>query len=156
MKKLLISSGIILVVLLLAFAPVSAAPPKPTPDVTITVLNLAPGSIIDLAVGESRTFDILITSNQPFVSAVAKVDMYYAGKGVFWKSSTDTYSQGTSALLHLTVIGKKSTAGFAAVCDWPSEGICWPAGVAPEAIAAGARFKGVNVGEYFPFAIRVH
>ena len=84
-----------------------------------------------LEVGQSYTFDIEITSSETFVSAVAKVDMYYPGKGVFWHASTDLASQSNTATLHLTVIGKSSTADLAAVCDWPAEGVCWPAGVAP-------------------------
>ncbi len=124
------------------FMVMPASAVKPGPDVAITLLNPPPDGRLVLNVGESYTFDIRITSPEPFVSGIAKVTMYYPGKGVFWHASTDSASQATSALLHLTVIGKKSTAGLPAVCDWPTEGVCWPANVAPQAIMVGARFKG--------------
>jgi len=154
MKKLLIACGIFLMVVLLTGAPVSAA--KPGPTITIELLNPPENGLLELAVGESHTFDILITSDQPFVSATAKVDIFYPGKGVFWHAGTDSVSQSNTALLHLTVIGKKSTADLPAVSDWPSPGISWPAGVAPQQILAGARFKGGLVSaNAFAFAIRV-
>ena len=154
MKKYVTAIGVILLAVLLMVAPASAA--KPGPDTTITLLNPPPGGLLVLNVGESYTFDIQVTSSEPFVSAIAKVTMFYPGKGVFWHASTDSASQATSALLHLTVIGKKSTNELQAVCNWPTEGVCWPANVAPQVIMVGARFKGGQVtSNAFPFAVLV-
>jgi hypothetical protein len=154
MKRYISAVGIILVAVLLMAIPASAA--KPGPATTITLLNPPPGGLLTLNVGESHTFNILVTSSEPFVSAMAKVDIFYPGKGVFWHAGSDSASQATSAVLHLTVIGKKSTAGLPAVCDWPTEGTCWPEGVAPQDILAGVRFKGGQVSSNaFPFAVLV-
>lgn len=154
MKRFFFAFVIILVTIPLVFFSVSAA--KPGPDITITLLNPPPDGLLVLPVGESYTFDIELTGDQKFVTAMAKVDIFYPGKGVFWHASTDSASQANTALLHLTVIGKSSTAGLMSVCDWPSAGFCWPAGVAPQMIVAGARFKGGLVsGNAFPFAVKV-
>ncbi len=154
MRKVLFAFGIILMVILLASTPASAA--KPGPAITITLQNPPADGLLVLGVGETHTFDILIESDEPFVSAAAKVDMFYPGKGVFWHPGSDSSSQATSAELHLTVIGKKSTAGLPEVCDWPTAGTCWPAGTAPQQILAGARFKGGQVSaSAFPFTIQV-
>jgi hypothetical protein len=86
---------------------------------------------------------------------MALTDQYYPGRGIYWHGS-DRATQANSALLHLTVTGKKSTADLASVCDWPEPGKCWPEGVAPASIAVGVRFKGgLVVGERFNFAVVV-
>jgi hypothetical protein len=154
MKKFLFALGIIVIAFSILIMPASAA--KPGPDITIELLNPPPDGVLVLEVGQSYTFDILISGEPQFVTAMAKVDMYYPGKGVFWHAGTDSVSQNNTALLHLTVIGKNSTAALQAVCDWPAEGFCWPAGMAPQMILAGARFKGGLVSaNAFPFAIMV-
>ncbi|MBM3150944.1 MAG: hypothetical protein FJZ96_01855 [Chloroflexi bacterium] len=153
MKKSLLALSALLVVVLLAGT--LAAPAKAAPVVAITLLNPVPGGLLELAVGESYTFDILITSDEPFVLAAAMTNAYYPGRGVFWHGG-DHATQSTSAMLHLTVTGKGPTAGLLAVCDWPAPGTCHPAGSAPLAIMAGARFKGgVTVAGTFAFAVRV-
>jgi hypothetical protein len=59
----------------------------------------------------------------------------------------------TTAELHLTMTGKRSTADLPGACDWPGPGDCWDEGVAPVSIAAGVRYNGgVVVSERFPFA----
>ncbi len=155
MKRLLFAFGLILITLPLILVPVSAA--KPGPAITVTLLNPPPDGLLVLPVGESYTFDILLTSDEPFNSAVAKVDIYYPGKGVFWHAGTDIVKQSTSAELHLTVIGKSSTADLAPVIDWQPYGLSWPGGgVAPQVILVGARFQGGLVSyASFPFAIQV-
>ena len=63
--------------------------------------------------------------------------------------------RATSADLYLTVTARSSTEGLAAVEDWPADED-WPAGVAPLAVAVGARFPGGEVvSEQFPFAVVV-
>ena len=154
MKRYLTTIGMILLAIVLMVAPVSAA--KPGPDTTITLLNPPENGLLVLNVGESYTFDIEIKSSEPFVSAAAKVDIYYPGRGVFWHAGSDNASQANTALLHLTVVGKKSTAVLPAVCDWPTEGVCSPEGSAPQDILAGARFKGGRVSSAsFPFDVVV-
>jgi hypothetical protein len=153
MKKLLIVLSVMLVVLLLAGTLV--APAKAAPTITITLLNPPPGGVLELAVGESYTFDILITSDEPFVMAAALTNSYYPGRGVFWHGG-DHASQSTSATLHLTVTGKSPTADLLAVCDWPIPGTCYSAGTAPLAIVAGVRYKGgVTIAQTFTFAVKV-
>ncbi len=154
MKRFLAVFGIFITSVLLVAAPVSAA--KPTPTATITLLNAPPSGVLELGVGEKYTFDILITSNEPFVLAMALPNAFFPGRGVFWHDS-DRATQSTSAVLHLTVKGKNPTAGLPAVFDWPIPGISWPDGVAPLAIAAGVRFKGgAVIAQTFAFAVAVH
>lgn len=125
------------------------------PAVTITLVNPPPDGLLVLDVGESYTFEILVESDEPFIHAGAMTDQFYPGRGIFWHGG-DRVSRGTSAVLHLMVTGKNSTAGLQAVCDWPEPGVCWPEGVAPAAVVAGARYKGGQVvAEVFSFAVRV-
>jgi hypothetical protein len=136
---------------------VASAGAKTTPDVTIKLLNPPPkNKPLKLAFGESYTFDILITSDQSFVLAMAMMDAYYPGRGVF-SAVSDRASQDTSALLHLTITAKEPTAFLPAVCDWPQPGDCWPEGVAPLSIRAGVRFPGgLIAADQFPFSVVVY
>jgi hypothetical protein len=123
--------------------------------VTIQLLNPPPGGLLELDVGESYTFDIGITSDDPFVLAMATTDAYYPGRGIR-RSANDTAHRSTSAVLHLTVTGKGSTVGLPAVYDWPEPGIHWPEGTAPVSIVAGVRYKGgVVISERFIFTVAV-
>lgn len=98
--------GITILVLLL-FTPVP--PVNAAPIVTITLLNPPSAGVLELAVGESYTFEILITSDEPFLTAMAMTNAYYPGRGVFWHGG-DRAARSTSAILELTVTGKASTA----------------------------------------------
>ncbi len=148
MRKLLVVIGVIALVLALV---IGASVATATPTVTFTLLNAPP---THLAVGETYTIDIQVTSDTPFIWAVAMPTSYYPGRGIFFHGS-DRASQGTSAVLHLTVTGKNSTADLPAVTDWPTTED-WPAGVAPAAVVVGVRFKnGETVSQWYPFAVTV-
>ena len=152
MKRLLSAIGVmtLLVLLVGVFSEVSAAP-----TVTITLQNPAPGGLLELEVGETYTFEIHITSDEPFLVAMAMTDDYYPGRGVIWRGG-DRTNHDTTAVLYLTMTGRESTAYLPAVCDWPEPGMCWPEGVAPVSIVAGARFRrGVAISEEFAFAAEV-
>lgn len=154
MKKCWIVSSLMLVALLLLFLPAStvAAPP----GVSIRLLNPPPkNKPMELSVGESYTFDLSIESDEPFILAMAMMDAYYPGRGVF-SPGGDRAAAGTSALLHLTITGRQATAFLPAVCNWPESGMCWPEGVAPLAIVVGVRFAGgLVVAEQHPFSVVV-
>jgi hypothetical protein len=152
MKKLLATLGVIAVAALVCVPGAHAAD---GPDITITVLDL-PDEPLVLAVGESRTFQIEITSTEEFIFAAAMPDAYYPGRGVIFRGR-DQVTKDTTARLELTVTGKGSTAGFEPVCGWYAEtSECSPAGLAPLAIVAGVRFPGgIAVGEAFPFWVIV-
>jgi hypothetical protein len=153
MKKLLAAMSVMIVVVLLPCAPASQA--KVAPTAKITVHPRPPSKPLKLAVGESRTFEIRVTSNEPFGLVMAMTDEYYPGRGIYWHDS-DRATRNTSAVLHLTMTGKSSTADLAAVCDWPGPGDCWPEGVAPVNIVVGVRYKGGRVVvQQFPFAVEV-
>jgi hypothetical protein len=152
MKRFFIVLVTILIIAPLLITPVAAA--KSTPTVSITLQNPLPDGYV-LAVGETHTFKILITSDQPFTLAMALPNAYYPGRGVFWHDS-DRVTKATSVTLQLTIKGKNSTADLPGVCDWPTVGTCWPQGTAPLAIAAGVRFKGGQViSETFAFSVKV-
>jgi hypothetical protein len=157
MKRILFAiCALAAVVLLLGAPPTQAAPPSP-PEVTIVLLNPPPGGLLELAVGESYTFDVdvEVLSEEPFLWAVAMTDEYYPGRALYWHGQ-DRVIRDTSALLSLTMTGKKPSADLPAVCDWPEPWGCWPEGVAPASIVVGVRFQGGRVAvEQFAFAVLV-
>ena len=153
MKKSLLFLSLLFIILIVS---TSTSATGAAPAFTIKLLNPPhPNRPTELAVGESYTFDILVTSDEPFLMAVAMTDAYYPGRGVFWNGS-DRVNNNTEALLSLTVTGKASTSELPAVCDWPEPGVCWDEGEAPIAIVAGARFQGgFVISEVFPFSVVV-
>ncbi len=138
MKRLLGLIGLIaLLVLMVPLASTAVSPP-----ITIDLLNPPEEGLLELAVGESYTFDIEVTTNEPFILAVVLGDQYYPGRGVFLHG-IDTAHQTTSALLQLTITGKEPTDFL-------------PDGVAPVAIVAGVRYQGgVVYSERFDFSVLV-
>ena len=79
---------------------------------------------------------------RPFVPAMAMTDTYRPGRGVFWHGG-DRATRDTTALLHVTMTAKRSTAGV-------------PGGAALVSIVAGVRFQGgVVASERFSFASTV-
>ncbi len=151
MKKLLIAISLMTLAILLAYTP----SPATAADFKIDLLNPPKHGVLTLAVGQSYTFDIEVTSDEPFILAIAHGDQFFPGRGIFYHDN-DTAQQTTSAMLHLTMTGKESTAALPAVCDWPEPGDCWPEGVAPVSIVVGVRFQGgVVVSERFDFVVQV-
>jgi hypothetical protein len=154
MKRILATMGILAVVGMLLGAPPTQAAPSP-PPVTITLVNPPPNGLLELAVGESYTFEVEVVSGELFLWAIAMTDEYYPGRAVYWHGK-DKVIRDTSAELYLTMTGKKPTADLPAVCDWPEPGDCWPEGVAPASIVVGVRFQGGRVAvEQFAFAVLV-
>lgn len=152
MKKLLAISSVFAMVVLLVCAPLVQA--QELPDVRFRLVQPPPGGTLELAVGESHTFEVHITSSEPFNLAMVMTDQYYPGRSVF--STHDRAGRGTEATLYLTLTGKKSTAELWPVCDWPEPGVCWPEGVAPISLVAGVRFPGGGVAaERFNFAVEI-
>ena|SRR3990172_1494404 len=151
MKKNLVTiSAIMLATLLTLTTSLAAA----APATTIELLN-PPPDILNLAVGESYTMDIEVTSDEEFILALALTSAYYPGRG-FFEYGNDQATHATSAVLHLTIEGKDSTASLPAVYDWPSPGINWPAGVAPISAVVGVRYKNNQViTKQFNFAVAV-
>ncbi len=132
--------------------PATAAAPEPAPpEVTFTLLTPLPA---ELAVGQSAIIGVRVRSSERFVMAIALSDAYYPGRGVAFDGSP-AHARDTSADLYLTIIGRAPTAELAAVQDWPADED-WPEGVAPVAVAVGARFEGGGVvGARFPFGVSV-
>ncbi len=132
-----------LTVLLLVVATIfGMAAPAVASEATITFENPPPGGVLELAVGESQTFDITVTSDEPFVLAIALTDQFFPGRGVFFAGS-DRETRSTTADLHLTITGKEATDFL-------------PDGVAPVAIVVGVRYEGgIVVSERFDFVVRI-
>ncbi len=152
MKKLLAVSVVAVAVLLMC-VPFSQA--TDTPGVTIDLLNPPPDGLLELDVGQSYTFEVQITSTEPFILAAAMPDSYYPGRGVYWHGG-DRVVHDTEAVLYLTMTGKKPTADLLPVSDWPEPGDDWPEGTVPALIAAGVRFQGGQVvAGQFAFAVVV-
>ena len=138
MKKRLIVLSMLLL-LVLALPATAAAAPAP---ITIELLNPPKKGLLELHVGESYTFDVEITSAEPFILAIALGDEYYPGRGIFFNGG-DTAHQATYALLQLTVTGKEPT-------DFLPEGVC------PIGVVAGARYPGgIVFSERFDMNVRV-
>jgi len=155
MKRILIALGaLVAVVLLLRAPPTQASRPSP-PEVTITLLNPPPDGLLELAVGESYTFEVWVESEELFLWAIAMTDDYYSGRALYWHGK-DKVVHDDSALFQLTMTGKRPTADLPPVCDWPEPGDCWPEGVAPASIVVAVRFHGGPVVvERFAFAVLV-
>lgn len=101
------SRFLILIVVLLSLLVL----PLQAQESTITLTN-APSETFTLAVGETYTFNIVVESAVPFVSAAAMPSSYFPGRGVFW-AQPDHAQGGTSANLAVTMTGKNSTNGEA-------------------------------------------
>lgn len=86
--------------------------------------------------------------------AIALSNPYYPGRAVLFDGSP-AQAGGTSADLYLTITARSSSADLGPVQNWPADED-WSAGVAPVAVAVGARFAGRGVvGTQFPFAVTV-
>ena len=110
--------------------------------VLIEFLNISPGEILVLEVGESYTFETSVTADEVFISALMLSDEQFPGRGVFLNGN-DIATQTNSALLTLTATGKNSTADL-------------PGGVAPVALQVGVRFPGgIVFGSRVDFFIQV-
>jgi len=127
-------------VTILALVTVAAAPtPPPAPDITFTVLTPLPDT---MTLGQTYSFVVQVTSDTPFISAMALPDMYYPGRYVV-AHGTSRSGAGTSAILTITWTAKDSTAGL-------------PDGVAPVAVVAGVRFQGgLVVSQRFDYNVSV-
>ncbi|MCI0395990.1 MAG: hypothetical protein L0332_08555 [Chloroflexi bacterium] len=135
MKRFLVALSVVLLALLL----VSSTRPAKAASPTITLLTPLPTT---LAVGESYTIDILIESDEPFQNAISLPDAFFPGRGVHFHGG-DVATNATSAVLHMTVTGKNSTADL-------------PGGVAPLALHVGVRYAGgILFAERWDFNVTV-
>ena len=152
MKKVFSTIGLVVAIAFLTCMASSAI----ADDGRIELLNPPPDDLLELAVGDTYTFDIEIKHGKEFILAMAMPDVYYPGRAIIFRGN-DIAHHEHSALLQLTMTGKGSTADFAAVCDWPELGDdCWDEGVVPVSIVVGVRFKkGVVIAERFDFAVVV-
>jgi len=132
-----------LTVLPLALAVIiGLATPAVAKEATIALENPPSGGVLELAVGESHTFDISVTSDETFVLAIALTDQFFPGRGVFF-SGSDRATMATTADLQLVITGKEATDFL-------------PDGFAPVAIVVGVRYQGgIVVSERFDFMVHV-
>ena len=151
MKRTLSTASIVVAIALLTCMASSAA----ADSTSITLLN-DPGDLLELGVGDTYTFHLKVTSDADFILAMAMPDVYYPGRAIVF-SGNDIAHRDNSAILHLTMTGKGSTADFAEVCGWPDPDTeCWPEGTVPVSIVVGARYRaGVVDQERFSFAVVV-
>jgi len=110
--------------------------------VEIEFLNISPGQVLVLEVGESYTFETSVSADEVFLSALMISDEQFPGRGVSLNGS-DIATQTDSALLTLTATGKNSTAEL-------------PGGLAPVALQVGVRYPGgIVFGDRVDFFIQV-
>ncbi len=137
MKKIVRTIGLLVLMILLTGALTAASP---TPTVTFTLISGLPST---MNVGDTATVVVQVTSDQQFISAMALPDLQFPGKGVVALQGGDHAGSGTAATLEITFKAKSSTANF-------------PGGVAPVAVAVGARFQGGYVAsQQFNFNVAV-
>jgi hypothetical protein len=146
--KYVVKANVLRAILALTFV-VALMGGAPTPthaaNVSITLVNPPAGGILYLGVGESYTFEIVVTSDEAFNFAMALPDQFYPGRGIFFNGN-DRVNNATSAVLHLTVTGKEPTLGATNIPD----------GIAPAAVVVGVRFKGgVTTMQRFDFGVIV-
>jgi hypothetical protein len=111
-------------------------------SVQIEFLNISPGELLVLQVGESYTFETAVAADETFISALMLSDEQFPGRGVFLNGN-DLATQTDSALLSLTATGKNSTADL-------------PGGAAPVALVVGVRYPGgIVFGNRVDFFIQV-
>ena len=132
MKTRLITLAALIFVLSLGL--VSAAQAQTSPNPTVTLLNPPAGGELHLAVGESYTFQIQVTSDVEFINVIAAPDPYYPGRAISAQGNEVAHSD-TSAYLELTITGKASTADLGD-------------GFTPFSVMVGVRYQ---AGEVFPF-----
>src|SRR5688500_6161125 len=82
MKRILLLV-VILLVSLTVVVPASAKPGGDPGSATITLLNPPPGGTLVLAVGQSHTFQVEITSTEPFSRAQVAIGEFYPGRSIF-------------------------------------------------------------------------
>lgn len=115
-----------------------AAPPVTGGDATVTLLNPLP---TDLAVGQSYTVNILVESSEAFTSVTAQNAVEFPA---YLSDSRDSASHATSAVLHVTLTGRRSTAAL-------------PGGSTSATLYVGVRHQGgqLNVTS-FPYTVAAH
>ena len=154
MKKPLFIIGVLLLVAILASMAFSAQAADFAPPI-LEMPNL-PDEILEPAAGESFTFEIKVTCEEPFIMATTHGDVFFPVRGILLRGN-DTAHRAKTAILPPTVTGKKSTTTLYMVGDWPVAGVDWPTRVAPAALGMDVRYEGgVVFTEQFPFAVRAH
>lgn len=128
----------IFLVFVLAFVTIAAAPiPPPEPNVTFTLITPLPDTMV---IGQSYTFEVMITSDIPFKSVTARGD--YSSRCVVSHGGARS-GEGTSAYLTVRWTPKESTAEL-------------PGGVAPVAVDVNVRFHGgVEVSQRYEYNVIV-
>jgi hypothetical protein len=135
-SNLFIGSILLFLFLVVAVAPTQAA------SATIVLTNPPPNGVLELAVGESYTFEVEVTSDEEFIWAMALRDVEFPGRGIYFNDH-DIVHHDTSATLYLTVTGKNPTDDL-------------PNGMNQAAVVVGVRYQGgVMVFERFDFGVAV-
>ena len=111
-------------------------------SVRVEFLNVQEGQTIDLAVGQTITFQVEVRADEEFTYALMLSDEQFPGKGIKLNGS-DIETRTGYAILSLTATGKGSTANL-------------PGGVAPVGLVVGVRYPGgVVYAERVDFYVRV-
>ncbi len=132
----------ILIVLVLLFVFVAPTAAQDEPQVTINFLNVAPGDVLELAIGESYTFEVEVSADQQFLGAQLGLNQYYPGRSIY-AQGIQRIGNTTEGTLTLTISGKRDTAQF-------------PDGIAPMFLGVGVRYPGnVVIIETVDFFVHV-
>ena len=157
MKKIMFATSLMIIAALLTYLSFSQVKAQPSPSVSIELVNCPTDDTpLALEVGESWTCEVLISSDEPFLLAVATTDTYYPGRSIVYWHGGDRATQASDTTLELTITGVSLTAGLPQVNGWPDPTDSWDGGVAPVSIRAGVRFKGgIVTARTFAFAVSV-
>jgi len=142
MKRIMVVASVMIMATLLTCVSFSQVKAQWPPNIDIELLNPPEKDPLELTVGESYTFHIEISSDEPFILAIAIADAYYPGRYIDCHGN-DRATQATYAVLHLTMTGRSPTAEL-------------PDGLVPVTITAGVRYKGgVAFSQRWDFNVRV-
>lgn len=126
------------VLVLIALFAYATSEVKASPNVTITVLNEVPTTLVE---GETYIVEVLVESEQPFILASGMVTAFYPG--YLHGKGGDREQHATSAVLKLPMVAARSTENL-------------PNGTTTGNIRVGVFFQGgVQVGEFFPFEVAI-
>ena len=138
MKKLISYVGLALMMVLMTGVLTAAVA---VPTVTFFLVQGLPAT---MALGETQTVIVEVTSGSPFLFAQALPSMYYPGRGVV-AAAGDHVGKGTSAVLEVPFTAKNPTGAFA---NAP--------GYAPVSVVVGVRFQGgYVVSQQYDFVVTV-
>jgi hypothetical protein len=127
-----------IVLVLVALFAYAMSEAKASPNVTITLLNELPATLVE---GETYIVDVLVESETEFTLAAGMVTAFFPG--YLHGDGGDRAQHETSVVLHLPMTAARSTEEL-------------PGGVTSGDVRVGVFFQGgERVAQFFPFEVAI-